>query len=494
MRIRLLPAGATLPASPLVACLAVQGAKFAPHPALARHARDAEATGDVDAEFRKHVVFHTRDRRWPRLLVVGLGRAGDVTAERLRRAAAIAQGQARALRVDEFVLLAEGGAGKVAEADLGRALAEGLALGAYEYAAPRQKPPEPRRGQRAVLVRGGKRDRAFAAGVELGRIGAAATAFARDLAHGPANTVTPARLATEARKLAGRGVRVRVLERRDLERLRMGAFLGVAKGSALPPKLIVLDHAPPGAKKTVCVVGKGLTFDTGGISIKPAAKMEEMRYDMCGGAAVLGLFHAIRQGGLAGRRSPVRVLGLVAATENMPGGNAQRPGDVVRACDGTTIEVINTDAEGRLVLADAIAWAKKTYAPAAIVDVATLTGAVVVALGHEVTAVMGSDDALVRALIAAGQACDEVLWQLPLLEVHQRLNRSKFADLANLPSASGGAGSIAAAAFLSHFAAGTSWAHLDIAGTAWGAEAKDYYKGGATGVGVRTLLQWVRGL
>jgi leucyl aminopeptidase len=489
MKIRLLPEGAAVPRSPLVACFAVEGSKLSLPAPLDRLGRAAAATGDVRHEFRKTALFRTADERWPRLLVVGLGRADEATVERVRRAAAIAQTQAEDLGVPRLLLAADAVPAELPAEAVGRAVAEGLVLGAYRYAAPAKKTASRRHAQEATIVRRAATE--FARGVALGDIGAAATAFARDLAHAPGNTLTPTRLAAEARKLAGVRVRVRVLERRDLQRLQMGAFLGVANGSAQPPKLIVLDYAPPGAKRTVCVVGKGLTFDSGGISIKPAAKMEDMRYDMCGGAAVLGLFHAIRRGGLARARQKVRVVGLVPATENMPGGAAQRPGDVVRACDGTTIEVLNTDAEGRLVLADAMAWAKKTYQPDAIVDLATLTGAVVVALGHEVSAVLGSDDDLIQSLIAAGRASDEPIWQLPLLEVHKNLNRSKFADLANLPSPSAGAGTIAAAAFLQHFAAPTPWAHLDIAGTAWGAEAKDYYTNGATGVGVRTLLQWL---
>ncbi len=491
MKIRLLPAAAALPSADLVVCFVNEGMAVAPPRALAEAVRLANATGDVKAEFRKVALFHTRDKRWARLLLIGLGKTGELSVERVRRAAALAQAQAEASGVRAFVLLADTLPQSIAADALGRAVAEGLVLGAYKYAAPSQKPRRPRQAQIASVAFTGKTRADFARGFEIGRVGAEAACFARDLDNGPANVVTPTRLAHEAKKLAGKGVRVRVLEKRDLQRLEMGAFLGVAQGSAQPPKLIVLDFAPPGAKHTVCVVGKGLTFDTGGISIKPAAKMEDMRYDMCGGGAVLGLFHAIRNGALLRARRKVRVIGVVPATENMPGGKAQRPGDVVTAYDGTTIEVLNTDAEGRLVLADSIAWAKKTYSPHAIVDLATLTGAVVVALGHEVTAIMGNDDDLVRALIAAGKASDELLWQLPLLEVHKNLNKSKFADIANLPNAAGGAGSIAAGAFLGHFAQGTAWAHLDIAGTAWGGEAKDYYTGGATGTGVRTLLQWL---
>src|SRR5262249_46392456 len=223
------------------------------------------------------------------------------------------------------------------------------------------------------------------------------------------------------------------------------------------------------------------TFDTGGISIKPAAKMDEMRYDMCGAGAVLGLFHALRAGAVTPKR---RVVGLIAATENAIGPGAQKPGDVVRAMDGHTIEVLNTDAEGRLVLAEAIAYGKKFHQPEQIVDLATLRGAVVVALGHEVAGVLGNDQALIDALIAAGKAADEPLWQLPLWDVHKEQMKSKFADLANINGSQHGNGTIAGAAFLSFFAGDTKWAHLDIAGTAWGGISKDYYKSGASGTAV----------
>jgi leucyl aminopeptidase len=241
----------------------------------------------------------------------------------------------------------------------------------------------------------------------------------------------------------------------------------------------------------VAVVGKGLTFDSGGISIKPAAKMDEMRYDMCGGAAVLGLFHAIRAGALRDARR-LRVVGVVAAVENMPDADAQRPGDVVRACDGTTIEVLNTDAEGRLVLADALAWCKQQYEPDRIVDLATLTGACVVALGHEASGLFGNDQALIDELIEAGRRADEPLWQLPLWPAHREQMKSRFADLRNINSPNDGGGAIAGAAFLAGFVDGTPWAHLDIAGTAWEGRVRDYWRCGATGVGVRTLLQFLR--
>jgi leucyl aminopeptidase len=493
MKIRWLAEKAAPARGELVVALAFDGPRPKLPLALDGAAKKARATGDLQTGFRKWSLFYPANGA-KRLGFVGMGKPDELTAERLRQVAAIAQERAEDLGVAELQL-------RIAPADYkgldaaaaGAAVAEGLLLGAYRYQPPGKKQPEPRKAQRAVIVHAGGA-RGFGEGVRLGIAGAAATAFARDLGNKPGNECTPNYLAAQARKLAGAGVRVTVLGQREMERYKMGALLGVARGSSEPPKLIVLDYKPAGATRTVCVVGKGLTFDSGGISIKPSARMDEMRYDMCGGAAVLGLFHAIRAGALRGARGKARIVGLVAAAENMPDAAAQKPGDVVRACDGTTIEVLNTDAEGRLVLADALAWACKTYRPDKIVDLATLTGAVIVALGHEASGIMGNDDDLVRALIEAGKQADEPLWQLPLWDVHKEQMKSKFADLANINGPNHGNGPTAGAAFLVHFVGEVPWAHLDIAGTAWGARPRDYYRTGATGAPVRTLLRWVRSL
>jgi leucyl aminopeptidase len=222
--------------------------------------------------------------------------------------------------------------------------------------------------------------------------------------------------------------------------------------------------------------------------------MDEMRYDMCGAGAVMGLFHALKNGALGNHRPKRNIVGIIAAAENMPDAKAQKPGDVVAAMDGHTIEVLNTDAEGRLVLADAICYAKKFHQPEQMCDLATLTGAVVVALGHEMAGIMGNDQKVIDALIAAGKAADEPLWQLPLWQCHKDQVKSKFADVANINSPSHGNGSTAGGAFLSYFVGDTPWAHLDIAGAAYGGIHKDYYKGGAVGTAVRTLLAWLRAM
>ncbi len=487
-------AAAASKSSPLCCILCPDGGPSAAPEFLQDAIEAAKATGDIKTAPRGVSVFHPHSGP-KRLAFVGLGKLGKLDAEGLRRAAAVAQALAEDRGVRRFELLVAGECvEQVGQEAAGRALAEGLALGAYRYAPPRKDAPKRRSGQEAVVVVTGARraSKDFERGFVQGQIGAEATIFARDLGNKAGNLCTPTDLANAAKKLGGGGVRVKVLDRAAMERLKMGALLGVARGSSEPPKLLVMEYGPASAKDSVCVIGKGLTFDSGGISIKPSAKMDEMRYDMCGAAAVLGLFHALKGGALKGHKLSHRIVGIVAAAENMPGPDAQKPGDIVRAMDGHTIEVLNTDAEGRLVLSDAIAYAKKFCKPKQIVDLATLTGAVVVALGHEVAGVMGNDQRLMDALLAAGKQADEPLWQLPLWDVHKDQLKSKFADLANINGGQGG-GSIAGGAFLSYFAGDTPWAHIDIAGTAWGGVAKDYYRSGASGTAVRMLLSFLRG-
>jgi leucyl aminopeptidase len=507
MKIRTAPA--LDPNTELAIVLAVDGETLDAGPALKDAVAAAKATGDLKTTARSVSSFHPllggkpgaggkagskaagRGAALKRLLFVGAGKTKDLDSERLRRLAAVAQAAAEDCGAQSFTLCIPGAAiGKLPAERAGAVIAEGLLLGHYRYQPPQKDKPKARKGDDCTVVLVGGDQKAFQRGVALGRLDADATVFARDLENQPSNLCTPTTLANAGRKLAGNGVRVKVLDVAAMKRLGMGALLGVARGSSEPPKFIVFEYGPATAKETLVVVGKGLTFDSGGISIKPAAKMDEMRYDMCGAGAVLGLFHALRHGAVP-RSSRRRIVGLIAAAENMPGPDAQKPGDVVRAMDGHTIEVLNTDAEGRLVLADAMAYAKKFYKPAQIVDLATLTGAVVVALGHEVAAVLGNDQKLIDALVAAGKQADEPLWQLPLWDVHKDQMKSKFADLANINGGQGG-GTIAGAAFLSFFAGDTAWAHLDIAGSAWGGISKDYYRNGACGTAVRTLLAWLR--
>ncbi len=285
--------------------------------------------------------------------------------------------------------------------------------------------------------------------------------LARTLGNLPPNVCTPSYLADEARKIAKQfKLGIEVLERKDMERLGMGALLAVSAGSRQPPKLIALRYAGAAkSKKPLVLVGKGITFDTGGISLKPGAEMDEMKFDMSGAGSVLGTMRA-----LAGMRAPVNVVGVVATCENMPDGNATRPGDIVTTMSGQTVEILNTDAEGRLILCDALTWSEK-FDPEAVVDIATLTGACVIALGHVATGLFANDQKLADAILAAGEDAWDRAWQMPLWEDYQEQLRSNFADMANIGGRPGG--SITAACYLARFTRKLRWAHLDIAGTAW---------------------------
>jgi leucyl aminopeptidase len=306
--------------------------------------------------------------------------------------------------------------------------------------------------------------------------------FAKDLGNLPGNVCTPRYLAERAQELgkAYPDIKVTVMERPEIESLGMGSFLSVTNGSDEPPRFIVLEYEQAGKKqKPTVLVGKGITFDTGGISIKPAGDMDQMKFDMCGAGAVLGTLRAIAE-----LKSKLNVVGLIPACENMPSGRATKPGDIVKSMSGQTVEVLNTDAEGRLILADALTYAER-YEPQAVVDVATLTGAMVIALGHVASGVFSNSDSLARALIAAGDDAYDRGWQLPLWDDYQEGLASNFADFANVSGRAGG--SITAACFLSRFARKYDWAHVDIAGTAW----KEGKEKGATGRPVPMLATWL---
>jgi leucyl aminopeptidase len=326
----------------------------------------------------------------------------------------------------------------------------------------------------------------FARAIGLGASMAEATNFARMLGDEPSNVMTPTELARRAQEMAEReGLGFEALGEDEMKRQGMGALLAVSRGSQEPARLIVLSYQPEETRtgELIALVGKGITFDSGGISIKPAARMEEMKYDMGGGAAVIGAMQVI-----ARQRPNIRVIGLVPASENLPSGRAVKPGDVVRSLSGKTIEVVNTDAEGRLVLADAITYAINQGATC-IVDAATLTGACVVALGDSRAAVMGTDRALIDDLVRAGEESGERIWPLPLDKEYGEIIRSDIADVKNVGNRT--AGSITAGYFLKHFAGTTPWAHLDIAGTAWTEKEKHYIAKGATGFGVRLMATFV---
>ncbi|HTK48092.1 MAG TPA: leucyl aminopeptidase [Gemmatimonadaceae bacterium] len=413
-----------------------------------------------------------------RVLLVGLGKPSD-RANALRRAGAIAARQAARLGAGRLAFYA--GALDRRETE---AVAVGLAAGAWDYTDTKTPPPEEER--RAPLTAASIVG-ADAGGLADGQAIAEGHGLARTLGMMPGNLCTPDFLAATAREIADRhGLVLTVLGRAEMEREGMGSFLSVAQGTPQEPKLIALEYrGGASGAKPVALVGKGLCFDSGGISIKPAQGMEWMKFDMCGAAGVLGAMEAI-----ARLRLPVNVVGLVGSTTNMPSGTAVKPGDVVRAMSGKFIEIINTDAEGRLVLADVLGYAKR-FDPAAVLDAATLTGACVIALGHTASGVMGNDDAVVREVLAAGTRAGEPGWQLPMWDDYKELIKSDVADVKN----SGGrpAGTITAALFLQEFADGMPWVHLDIAGTAYTEADLGTVPRGPTGVPVGTFVEFVRG-
>lgn len=467
------PAGA-LPASLAAVDTALGGA-------LAR----VYASGDFAGKKDEVVLLHPAGPA-ARVLLVGLGKADDLGRGMIRRAAAIAAKRARTLGVPSLSLyLAPEGRGTVSARDAAQVMAEGLGFGAWHYIdlkqPPEEKKPELERGE--ILI---EADTATAeAGHAVGAAIAAGQSYTRTLQMLPGNICTPSYLAAQAGDLVRRyGFKGQVLDLPAIRAEKMGGLLGVGQGSAEEPKFIVLEYeGAPGAP--VVLVGKGITFDTGGISIKPADKMEDMKFDMSGAAAVLGTFEML------GRLQPkVHVVGLVASAENMPSGTALKPGDVIKSQLGKTIEIVNTDAEGRLVLCDALSYARR-FKPACVVDAATLTGAVVVALGHFASGIMGTDDALIEEVRQAGERAGERGWPLPLWDEYRDLIKSDIADMKN----SGGrpAGSISAGWFLREFTAGYPWVHVDVAGTAYSDREDAARAKGPTGNPMRMFAELVLG-
>jgi leucyl aminopeptidase len=439
----------------------------------------AVKAGDLELKAGKSLLLHrAAGVRAPRLLVAACGPASVKSFHK-----AVSGG---------LQVLRQGGAKRAAVALVGadapgEAHAEALAVAAFDavyvYRLTKPSAPQPSALSKVTMLTDAAGKAGAAAGLARGAAIGEGTTLARELANRPGNHCTPSMLAEEARRLGKDwGLKVEVLDRKDAEKLGMGAFLAVAQGSHQPPKFIVMRwHGAGKADAPVVLVGKGITFDTGGISIKPAAEMDEMKFDMGGAASVLGTLRALAQ-----LKAKVNVVGLVAATENMPGGAAVKPGDVVRSLSGQTIEILNTDAEGRLILCDALTYAER-FEPAAVVDVATLTGACVIALGHHRSGLFSADDALAAELAAAGDAALDPCWRMPVDEEYDEALKSNFADMANIGPRAGG--SITAAMFLKRFTAKLRWAHLDIAGTAWRSGAAK----GATGRPVGLLTHFVLG-
>ncbi len=415
-----------------------------------------------------------------KLLVVGAGKKEKFNEAQLRRLAGTAVRSVRARGAHDlaWVVNSQG-----MEASAVQGVVEGAVLADYDADRYRTQRNAERRIDRLTLATNGTApgDAALAA-AERGRIIAEAQNFTRDLVNEPSNRMTPTLLAERAQEMASRfGLDCQVLGPQEIRDLKMGAFWAVAQGSREPAKLIVVRYLPPQAPEApvVGLIGKGITFDTGGISIKPSENMHEMKTDMAGGATMLGVMQILGQ-----LKPRVRVVAVVPATENMPSGNAYKPGDVITSMSGKTIEILNTDAEGRLVLADALTYAKQLGCTA-LIDAATLTGAIMIALGQISTGVFGWNREWVNRVLASAAACGEKMWQMPVDDDYRDLYKSSIADLANTGGRYGGA--VTAAMFVGEFAGDTPWVHLDIAGTRWSNEENPCLAKGPTGAGVRTL-------
>ncbi|MDO9225947.1 MAG: leucyl aminopeptidase [Pseudomonadota bacterium] len=441
--------------------------------------------GDMDGKAGTTLLLHNvPGLLCDRVLLVGLGKEREFRDKQYRDAVRAA-----------IKTLADTGIGDAAlylseipvkKRDLGWNVEQAVLVAEetlYRFDQMKSKPEENKRAPRkltlAVSRRGelptgeaaARRGQAIAAGMKL----------AKDLGNLPGNICTPSHLAKQAEELAKtHGFAVEVLDQAGIEKLGMGSFLSVARGSDEPPHFIILRHQGGAAdQKPTVLVGKGITFDSGGISLKPGADMDEMKYDMCGAASVLGTFHALGE-----LKLPLNVIGLIPTCENMPNGRANKPGDVVTSMSGQTIEILNTDAEGRLILCDALTYAER-FEPACVVDIATLTGACVIALGHHTTGLLANDDGLARELLHAGEVANDRCWQLPLFDEYEEQLKSNFADMANIGGRAGG--TITAAAFLGKFTKKYDWAHLDIAGTAW----KSGKEKGSTGRPVPLLVHFL---
>ncbi len=452
---------------------------------------DALAAGDFGAGVGDRlVIYGPQDGDIVRCVLLGLGESDSVDADSLRTSGGRIGREAIGPNVGRVALVVPPAAGLAPERSAPR-LAEGILLGAYKFDRYRSsgKKSQSRATLRIVFVRKVKGIAALRREVAEAVHVAESQIHARDLSNEPPNSIYPESLARECRRMARAvGLRCRVMAVPELERRAMGAILAVGQGSIRPPRMIVLEHGATASRKkagTLARLGQGITFDSGGLSLKAAGGMLDMKHDMSGAAAVFGAMRAIALLDL-----PIHVVGVIAAAENMPSATAYRPSDIIKTGSGQTVEIVNTDAEGRLVMADALDYAAKTYDPDAMVDVATLTGATMIAFGPWATAGLGNDEDLTAELQAAGRQSGETVWPMPLFEEHTKATRSKVADWKN----SGGrdAGISTAAAFLQGFVGETPWIHLDIAGSGMTATQTPLHAGGGTGVGVRLLTEWAR--
>ena len=461
------------------------------HPELGAFLAKAKAAGDFSAKEGQTLLCYpaaTVDNKTSikRLMVVGLGKE-VLSRETFRKCGGTIAGAVQKTKAKNIVLvLPENLDFPVKE--MSQSLAEGLVLGNYKFLHYKSVPKDdelPEVITEAIFYATKVKEARL--GVEIGLSGALAACRARDMANEPANHWTPGHFADYAQALAtSHDLKCTVLGKTELSKLKMGGILGVSQGTAEPPKMVILEYRTGKKVPTLLLVGKGLTFDSGGISIKPSLGMHEMKYDMCGGAAVLSCLEAVA----VERPQALDIVAIVPATDNMPGPGALKPGDIVSQYNGKTVEIISTDAEGRLILADALAYGIKKFKPEMVVDLATLTGAVIVGLGHHLSGMMANNDELAAKLDRAGKESGEPVWRLPLNKDYTKQLDSKVADLKNVGDQ--GAGTITAGAFLQEFVGDTPWVHLDIAGTAWNFTEKSYVPKGPSGVGVRLLLELIR--
>ncbi len=443
--------------------------------------RELAASGELTGKLLEMTLLHNPPGlEAKRLLLVGLGKPEKCTGREILRASGAALRFLKARSVRRMTMLAREQACDAASA---QAVVEGLLLGEMESDSYKTDKKDDKQIEAVALA--GWPGEAAEKGRAIGKVTAGAQNFARALVNEPANKLTPRMLAERSQAMAKEvGLPIEVFDENKIRELKMGALLSVAQGSAEPPRFIVVTYTPPKQKEGAPVlglVGKAVTFDTGGISIKPSEGMEKMKYDMAGGATMLGVMKALAQ-----LKPAVKVIACVPATENMPGSRAQKPGDVQFAMSGKSIEVINTDAEGRLILADGLTYARKLGCTH-LIDAATLTGAIVVALSNVNAGVFGSEQAFTERLLASARACGEKMWPMPVDEEYREMIKSSIADIQNVSSGKGG-GAITAAMFLKEFSEETPWVHLDIAGTAWLDDAKPWSAKGASGVAVRTLI------
>ncbi|HEV2834878.1 MAG TPA: leucyl aminopeptidase [Pyrinomonadaceae bacterium] len=452
---------------------------------LVRSAVEAEEFSGKEGETAYFHLVGNDKLKFRRLLLVGVGEEKDYKSPQVSQMAGTA---VRSLRSKNVKTIAVAPRTSGQDEDTAARAVEGAFIALFDPDKYRTVEKEQKTVDRVVVwVEGGDQN-ALNSGLTKGSVVGESINFTRDLANEPGGYMTPTDMADRARDIAGEfGLNIDVLDEARMEQEGMGSLLSVARGSDQPAKLIILKYTPANvesdSKELLAFVGKGVTFDSGGISLKPGENMELMKYDMTGAATVMGAMRAIAQ-----LKPPIPILGVAPCTENLPSGKATKPGDVVKAMTGKTIEIINTDAEGRLILADAIAYAKKLGATK-IIDMATLTGAVSIALGDVNAAVLGTDQQLIDEIISAGREVGEKFWQLPLDKEYSKQIKSDIADIKNVGGRK--AGTITAAAFIKEFADGVAWAHLDIAGTAWGDEAKPYRSKGPTGIALRTLLRIV---